>query len=40
MWRCDGSLEEKWSAMKTALCETAGSVLGSRGRWQPAGLKG
>ena len=31
MWRCDGSLEEKWSAMKTALRETAGSVLGSGG---------
>ena len=35
MWRCDGSLEVKWSAMKTALRETAGSVLGSEGRWQP-----
>ena len=34
MWRCDGSLE-KCSAMKTALHETAGSVLGSGGRWQP-----
>ena len=35
VWRCDASLEEKCSAIKTVLHETAGSVLGSEGRWQP-----
>ena len=28
-WKSDGTVEEKWNVMKTALCETASSVLGT-----------
>lgn len=31
-WKSDSNVEEKWDVMKRAMCETAGSVLGSAGR--------
>jgi hypothetical protein len=33
-WRSDDTVEEKWSVVKDALCDTASSVLGYGGRRQ------
>ena len=33
-WCSDGTVEEKWDVMKSALCEAAGSVLGSASKRQ------
>jgi len=33
-WCTDSSVEDKWSAMRTALCEAAESILGTTGRRQ------
>ena len=34
-WNVEGTVEEKWTAIKTALTETAQSVLGKEGRYNP-----
>ena len=33
-WCSDGTVEEKWEVMKSALCEAAGSILGSANKRQ------
>ena len=33
-WCSDGTVEEKWEVMKSALCEAAGSILGSASKRQ------
>ena len=34
-WNAEGTVKEKWTAIKTALTETAQSVLGKKGRYNP-----